>query len=185
MSHRHLRAIAIGLALVVAPMGAVGAWAAQATLSCAPGGPSAASLQPRISAAARQAAATAGFAALTPAAKLKAVQDAVAAELALSGACPEVIQAALIQAVGSGTISAGVAINIAAGISPEMAQAVATNPIVLAQLRQTGQSATITASTEGGVPVNVLVTLQGAGGNGGNPAPYDPCEGVVAAYCGG
>lgn len=181
MSSRHLGAVIAGLALVVAPMGASTAFAQTPPATA----PTAASLQAVISAAARQAAAAPGFANLSPEQKLLAIQTAVAAALAASGATPEVIQAALIQAVASGVISAGVAIAIAASISPEMAQAVANAPAVVAQLKATGQSATITAATDGGNGVSVLVGLQGAGGGGPAPAAYDPCAGVIAAYCGG
>ena len=180
MSSRHLGAVIAGLALVVAPMGSTIAFAQTPTATA----PTAASLQALISAAARQAAAAPGFASLTAQQKLAAIQAAVAAALAGSGASPEMIQAALIEAVANGTISAGVAIAIAASISPEMAQAVAAAPAVIAQLKATGQSATITAATDGGNGVSVLVGLQGPTGGGPAPAAYDPCAGVIAAYCG-
>lgn len=181
MSSRHLGAVIAGLALVVAPMGVQTAFAQTPPTATAP---TAASLQAVISAAARQAAADPAFAGLTAQQKLAAIQAAVAAALAASGASPEVIQAALILAVTNGIISAGVAIAIAASISPEMAQAVANAPAVVAQLKATGQSATITAATDGGGGVSVLVSLQGPTGGGPAPAAYDPCAGVIAAYCG-
>lgn len=178
MSSRHLSAILAGLALVAAPMGASTAMA-QASA------PTAASLQTTISVAAREAAAVPGFASLSPEAKLNAIKVAIAKALAATGASPEMIQAALIQAVASGIISAGVAIAVAASISPEMAQAVAAAPAVVAQLNATGQSATVTASTDAGNSVSILVNLQGGGGPGTPTAAYDPCAGVIAAYCGG
>jgi hypothetical protein len=76
---------------------------------------------------------------------------------------------------------------------------VASAPAVVQQLAATGQSATITASTDAGGAPSVLVSLQGVsststgdagtGAGGGatgtvTPAPYDPCAGVIAAYCG-
>lgn len=184
MASRHLSAIVAGLAMVVAPMGA------STVMAQAPAAPTASSLQALISTAARGAAADPGFAALNPQAKLAAIQAAIAKALAASGASPAMIQAALIQAVASGTISAGVAIAVASSIAPEMAQAVAASPAVVAQLAATGQSATVTASTDAAGGVSVLVSLQGAGGAGGGgdgapAAAYDPCAGVVASYCGG
>jgi len=151
-----------------------------------------ASLQQQIAAAASSAARQPGFAKLSKQQKLAAIQAAVSAALAKSGATPQQIAAALIQAVASNIISAGVAISIASTVAPEMAQMVANAPVVLAQLQATGQSANITASTNGGDGVSVLVNLQGASSPGGgatnNPtttAPYDPCAGVIATYCGG
>ena len=191
-SHR-VRAIAISLAVALAPMGVGQVWAQNTPAT-------AASLQATIQTAAQGAAAQPGFAALSPQAKLAAIQAAVAAALAASGASPTVIASALVQAVSSGTVSAGVAIQVAAAVAPEMAQQVASAPAVQQQLAATGQSATVTAATntDGGAP-SVLVSLQGtastatggdtgAGGGGATtptPAPFDPCAGVVAAYCGG
>jgi hypothetical protein len=193
-SHR-LRAVAISLAVALAPMGAGQAWAQNTPA------PTAASLQTTIQAAARQAAAQPGFARLSPQAKLAAIQAAVSLALASSGASPTVIAAALVQAVSAGTVSAGVAIQVAAAVAPEMAQQVASAPAVTQQLAATGQSANVqTASTDTGGAPSVLVSLQGvsststggdagagAGATGGTTttAPYDPCAGVVAAYCGG
>lgn len=184
MSSRHLSAIVIGLAMVAAPIGQSVVWA-RATPAV-----TVASLQTTISVAAREAASTAGFTGLSNADKLSAIQAAVTQALATSGASPEMIAAALIQAVKSGIISAGVAIAVAATVAPEFAQMVANDPAVLAQLAATGQSATVTGATDGGPSVSVLVNLQGAaGGGGGAPgapaAVFDPCAGVIATYCGG
>ncbi|MBU4433792.1 MAG: hypothetical protein KKC14_05165, partial [Alphaproteobacteria bacterium] len=67
---------------------------------------------------------------------------------------------------------------------------------VQTQLAATGQSVTATASTDTTGGVSVLVTLQGAASTGGGdtttggttttnaPAPFDPCAGVTAGYCG-
>lgn len=190
MSTRLTSAIVLGLAIVTGPMAGASAWAQT------PPAATSASLQPVIAAAARKAASTPGFAALSAQAKLAAIQAEVSAALAESGASPTVIANALIQAVSSGTISAGVAIQVASVVAPQMAQTVAQAPAVQQQLAQTGQTASVsaTASTEGGAPVSVLVSLQGASTPGGGgteagtgtttPAPYDPCAGVVAAYCG-
>jgi hypothetical protein len=182
MSSRHLSAIAIGLALVVAPVGQTFVWAQTPA-------PTVVSLQATISAAARAAAAVPGFAALSSTEKLAAIQEGVAQALATSGASPEMIAAALIAAVKSGIISAGVAIAVAASVAPQFAQMVANDPAVVAQLAATGQSATVTGATSAGGSVSVLVSLQGAAGGGGGgpgvaPAAYDPCAGVIAAYCG-
>lgn len=190
-SHR-LRAIAISLAVALAPMGAGQVWAQTAPA------PTAASLQATIQAAARQAAAQPGFARLTAQQKLAAIQAAVSNALAASGASPTVIASALVQAVQSGTVSAGVALQVVAAVAPEMAQQVAAAPAVTQQLAATGQSASVTptASTADTGAPSVLVSLQGvsstgagAGASGGAtnvvaPAPYDPCAGVIAAYCG-
>lgn len=172
--------LALGLMLVSAP---------EAALARQAPAVSDAALQQIIAAAASGAAKQPGFAKLSKQQKLAAIQAAVAAALAKSGATPQQIAAALIQAVASKIISAGVAISIASAIAPEMAQMVANAPAVLAQLQATGQSANITASTNGGDGVSVLVNLQGAtspgGANPNTPAPYDPCAGVIASYCGG
>lgn len=152
-----------------------------------------ASLQQVIAAAAQKAANQPGFGRLSKAQKLAAIQAAVSLALAETGASSELIAAALVQAVASNVISAGVAISIASAVAPELAQQVAAAPVVVAQLRAEGQTASIsTASTNGDGGVSVLVNLQGAttGQGGGTtttptPAPYDPCAGVIAAYCGG
>jgi hypothetical protein len=179
-----MSAVVAGLAIAIAPMGA--SIVSAQTPAPASTAPTAAQLQVVISAAAREAAAVPGFASMTPTAKLDAIKAAVAKALAASGASPAVIQAALIQAVSSGIISAGVAIAVAASISPEMALAVSQAPAVVAQLKATGQSATVTGATSDAGGPSVLVSLQGDGGGGGAPAaPYDPCAGVVASYCGG
>jgi len=182
MSHRKIVALIVGVCVSIAPI--TGAAIAQT-----PPAPSAASLQQTISAAARNAASAPNFSRLTKAQKLAAIQAAVAAALAATGASPAQISAALIQAVGANIISAGVAISIASMIAPEMAQQVASAPVVVAQLSSEGQSASIsaTASTDGSGAPTVLVSLQGTTGGGGattTPAPYDPCAGVIAAYCG-
>lgn len=151
-----------------------------------------AGLQQLIATAARAAAARPGFRNLTPAQKLAAIQQAVSAALAGSGASAEQISAALITAVSANIISAGVAISIASAVAPEMAQQVASAPAVTAQLAATGQSAQMTTASIGGESVSVLQSLQGASGAGGGgaantaatPAPYDPCAGVIATYCG-
>lgn len=183
MSLRLMSAVAASLALAVAPMGVSAAMAQTSA-------PTAASLQAVISTAARAAAADPAFASLSPQGKLAAIQAAVSKALAATGASPAMIQAALIQAVGAGVISAGVALAVAQTVAPEMVAAMAANPIIQAQLAATGQTATVTGATDGANGVSVLVSLQGAtpGGAGGTnapAAPYDPCAGVVAAYCGG
>lgn len=173
--------LSLGLLMVAAPDAAL---ARQAPAV------SDASLQQIIASAASSAARQPGFAKLSKQQKLAAIQAAVSAALAKSGATPQQIAAALIQAVASNIISAGVAISIASAVAPEMAQQVANAPAVLAQLQATGQSANITASTNGSDGVSVLVGLQGASSSGGGatnpttPAPYDPCAGVIATYCG-
>jgi hypothetical protein len=176
--------------MIASPLGASSALAAGQT----PPAATAASLQAVISGAARTAAAQPGFARLSSQAKLQAIQLAVANALSTSGASSTVIAEALVQAVASNTISAGVAISVASVVAPETAQQVASNPVVTQQLAATGQTATVTAtaSTDNGAPVSVLVSLQGAStpGAGGDttgapaPAPYDPCAGVTAGYCG-
>lgn len=181
MSSRHLNALVVGLAMVIAPVGQVTVWAqTPATVT---------SLQATISSAARTAAAAPNFSTLSSANKLAAIQGAVIQALSTSGATPETMAQALIAAVKAGTISAGVAIAVAASVAPEFAQMVANDPAVIAQLAATGQSATVTGAVDGGPSVSVLVNLQGATGGGGGaptaPAAFDPCAGVVAAYCGG
>lgn len=179
MSSRHLSAIVVGLAMVVAPVGQAAVWAQTPAVTVA-------SLQTLISSAARTAASAPTFAGLSSADKLTAIQGAVIQALSTSGATPEMMAQALIAAVKAGTISAGVAIAVAANVAPEFAQMVANDPAVVAQLAATGQSATVTGATDAGPGVSVLVSLQGAGGGGGGttPAAFDPCAGVVAAYCG-
>jgi hypothetical protein len=189
MSSRLTSAIVLGLAMIASPLGASSALAAGQNPPA-----TASSLQAVISGAARTAAAQPGFAKLSSQAKLQAIQLAVANALSTSGASSTVIADALIQAVASNTISAGVAISVASVVAPETAQQVASNPVVTQQLAATGQTATVTAtaSTDNGAPVSVLVSLQGAAtpGGGGDttgtptPAPYDPCAGVTAGYCG-
>lgn len=178
MSSRHLSALVVGLAMVVAPVGQAAVWAQAPAVTVA-------SLQAVISSAARTAASAPNFSTMSSANKLAAIQGAVAQALSTSGATPEMMAQALIAAVKAGTISAGVAIAVAAIVAPEFAQMVANDPAVLAQLAATGQSATVTGAIDGGPSVSVLVNLQGAGAGGATPAAFDPCAGVVAAYCGG
>lgn len=167
------------------------------TIGLAQGRPpaTAASLQASISAAAASAARAPGFARLTAPQKQAALQAAIAAALAESGASPTLIAAALVAAVGNGTISAGVAVSVAAVVSPEMAQTVASAPAVVAQAAATGQTVTVTSAIDANGSVSILVSLQGAtapsSGDSATgpttpttPAPYDPCAGVIAAYCG-
>jgi len=155
----------------------------------------AASLQASISAAAASAAREPGFARMTATQKQAALQTAIAAALAESGATPSMIATALITAVGNGTISAGVAVSVAADVSPQMAQQVASAPVVVAQAEATGQSVTVTNVTDANGSVSILVSLQGAttpsSGDSApgsttttTPAPYDPCAGLIGAYCG-
>jgi hypothetical protein len=193
MASNRLRAIAISLAVALAPMGAGQVLAQNNTPATA------ASLQATIQAAAASAAKDPTFAGKTPALKLAAIQAAVSKALAATNATPEMVSAALVAAVESKTISAGVAIQVAAAVSPDLAQQVASSKAVTTQLAATNQTATITASTDTapGAP-SVLVSLQGTASTstGGDvaapagttttvtPAPYDPCAGVIAAYCG-
>lgn len=179
MSSRHLSAIVLSVAMVVAPLGAQAVWAQAPAVTVA-------SVQTLISNAARTAASDPTFAAKSNTDKLAAIQASIGGALASSGAPPETMADALIASVESGAISAGVAIAVAATVAPGFAKKVASSKVVQAQLAATGQSATVTASIDGGPSVSVLVDLQGAGGAAGAPAAaYDPCAGVIAAYCGG
>ena len=178
MSSRQLSAIVMGLAIVAAPRGQAAVWAQT------PPAATVNSLQATISSAARGAASAPSFRTAAPEVKLSAIQVAVTQGLSTSGATPQLMVQALIASVKAGSISAGVAIAVAASVAPEFAQMVANDPVVLAQLAATGQSATVTGAIDGGSSVNVLVNLQGAPG-GAAPAAFDPCAGVVATYCGG
>ncbi|PHY12802.1 hypothetical protein CSW58_10135 [Caulobacter sp. B11] len=189
MTRHRFGAIAACLALGLTSM------APAAGMAQSPPPATAASLQASISAAAASAARTPGFARMSPAQKQATLQAAIAAALAESGASPTLIAAALITAVGNGTISAGVAVSVAADVSPQMAQTVASAPVVVAQAEATGQSVTVTNVTDGSGNVSILVSLQGAttpsSGDSATgsttptaPAPYDPCAGVIGAYCG-
>lgn len=177
MFSRHLSAVAVSIAMVAAPVG--GGFAFAQT----PPAATVQSLQGVISGGARSAAADSGFQKASAEVKTAAIVASVSSALSLSGASPEVMADALIQAVADGTISAGVAISVAASVAPSMAAKVAAAKVVKDQLAKTGQTATVTASTDGAGGVSVLVGLGGADA-GGQPAAYDPCAGVIAAYCG-
>ena len=96
--------------------------------------------------------------------------------------------AALTTAVSTNVIPAGLAVSIAADVAPAFVAQVAAAP---------PPTTTATAST-GSVTtqqtVSVLTNLQNTATPGGTPdaaapttivvAPFDPCAGVVAAYCG-
>lgn len=175
MSSRFVGAVLVGLALSAAPI-----------ISSAAQGPAApaaaatpASLQSSIANAARATAADASFAAMTPEAKLTAIQIAVSEALTLSGAAPEAIADALIAAVEGNVISAGVAISVANTVAPSMSKKVASARVVVAKLNAAGA----TASTNGDGSVSILTSLGGPAGAGA-AAPYDPCAGVIADYCG-
>ena len=178
MFSRHLSAVAVSIAMVAAPMGGAIAFAQT------PPAATAQSLQGVISTAARTAAAQSGFQTMAADTKTSAIVAAVSGALSLSGASPDVMADALIQAVADGTISAGVAISVAASVAPDMAAKVAAAKVVKDQLSKTGQTATVTASTDGAGGVSVLVGLGGADAGGGQTAAYDACAGVIAAYCG-
>lgn len=186
MSSRLTSAIVLGLAIVAGPMGAATVWAQTPPAT-------ASSLQATISSAARAAASQPGFSGLTAQQKLAAIQASISAALAATGASPTVIRDALIQAVSNGTISGGVAVQVASVVAPEMANAVLNSNAVQTQMAASGQTITATASTDTTTgAVSVLVSLQGASTPGGSdangptttPAPYDPCDGVVGDYCG-
>ncbi|WP_425997102.1 hypothetical protein [Caulobacter sp. DWR1-3-2b1] len=187
MSTRFTSAIVLGLAIVAGPMGGASALAQTPPAATVP--PTAAQLQTVIATAARTRAAQPGFAALSANQKAAALKAAIQAALSESGASESTMATALTAAANSGVIPAGLAISIAADVAPAFAQQVASG---------TNQSSTATASTDAFTTqstVSVLTSLQSAsttGGDGAAPAalsqivvaPFDPCAGVVAAYCG-
>lgn len=185
-SHR-FKAIALSLVVACAPLAAGPAVASGLMLQeKSP----AEVLGAAIGAAAAKAQARPGFAALSAKGKIAAIQAAVAAAIAASGADEATIVAGLGFAVQSGSVSASMALQVAAAVSPAMVTLVAELPPIKAALAAKGISVgkIVTASTNGQGAPSVLVSLAvAAGGASGasNPgAPYDPCAGVVAAYCG-
>lgn len=184
MSTRLTSAIVLGLAIVAGPMGG-SVWAQ--TPPAAPA-PTAASLQVVIATAARTRAAQPGFAALTADQKAAALKAAIQAALADSGAAPSVMAAALTTAANNNVIPAGLAVSIAADVAPAFATQVAAN-ITTTPTATASTGAVTTEST-----VSVLTNLQNTATPGGGTevaapttvvvAPFDPCAGVVAAYCG-
>jgi hypothetical protein len=191
MAANRFRAVAISLAVAIAPFSVAQAVASGQGVAVQASEVTPEALQALISEAAAAAQQQPGFANLSAAQQLAAIQASVANALAESGASPRMIANALIAAVGSGTITAGVAVQVAAAAAPTMAATVAQSPIVQASLTP-GQtvSVTQTASTSGGAP-SVLISLQSAATPGGSApvtvtvtAPFDPCAGASGPYCG-
>jgi hypothetical protein len=150
--------------------------------------PSPAMLKQSIAAAARTVAASPGFASLSAAQKTALIQAAIARLLSSSGASPAVIGAALIEAVTDNSISDAMAVAVATAVSPGLGAQVAAaqtfTPTVVAP----------TASTSAAPSISILTSLQTTSSTGTTgttptptppPAPFDPCAGVIAAYCGG
>jgi hypothetical protein len=183
MSTRLTSAIVLGLAIVAGPMG--GSVWAQTPPAAAPA-PTAASLQVVIATAARTRAAQPGFAALTADQKAAALKAAIQAALADSGASPSVMAAALTTAANNNIIPAGLAVSIAADVAPAFAAQVAAN------ITTTGTATASTGAVTTESTVSVLTNLQNTATTGGDAtapitvvvAPFDPCAGVVADYCG-
>lgn len=110
-------------------------------------------------------------------------------------ASPELKAQALLQAAAASIITPRLASMAAYTISPETGAAfksgLAQAPMPSAAILSQALSNTATASTSSAPSVTVLGTLQGQSsiqvpsGPTSNPAPYDPCAGVIAAYCGG
>ncbi len=185
MSTRLTSAIVLGLAIIAGPMG--GSVLAQTPPAAAP---TPASLQTVIATAARARAAQPGFAALTADQKAAALKAAIQAALADSGATPAVMAAALTTAANNSVIPAGLAVSIAADVAPALATQVAANITTAPAPTATASTGAVTTEST----VSVLTNLQSTTTPGGTPdvaapatvvvAPFDPCAGVVAAYCG-
>lgn len=186
MSTRFASAIVLGLAIVAGPMGG-SVWAQTPPAATTP--PTPAQLQTIIATAARTRAAQPGFAALSADAKAAALKAAIQLALVRSGAEPAAMAAALTTAANNNVIPAGLAVSIAADVAPAFATQVASNTNASSSTATASTGAVTTEST-----VSVLTNLQAAatpgGGEGAAPAapivvaPFDPCAGVVAAYCG-
>lgn len=193
MASYRIKAIALSLAVALAPLAAGPAQAGGALLLAEP---TVSGLTKTITDAVAAAKADPKYAALSPAQKLAAIQVAVSSALAEAGADDAAVAAALDAAVLSGAIPATLAVQVAAAVSPGLMALVTQSPSVKAQLAAQGITvgSIATASTAqiaAGAP-SVLVSLASAAntagaGNaapGAPPAAYDPCAGVIATYCG-
>jgi hypothetical protein len=142
--------------------------------------PTATALSTLVTTAALTAASQPGYARLTPAQKAAAVQAAIMAALANSGASYAQIVAALSQAASTGIIRPEDAVAMAQTVSLELAQGLAS---ALQQPLPVGNLVTASIAE---VQFTSLLTilLIGAPAAPITTAPYDPCAGVIAAYCG-
>lgn len=193
MSMRLTKAVMLGLAITAGPMIGSAAWAQNppAAPAAPTTPPTADQLQTIISTAARTRAAQPGFAALSADAKAAALKVAIQGALARSGADQASMAAALTTAANNNVIPAGLAVSIAADVAPAFATQVASNTNASSPTATASTGAVTTQTT-----VSVLTSLESAaatgGGDGAAPAaadpivvaPFDPCAGVVAAYCG-
>lgn len=176
MASRLTKAIALSLAVAIAPLAVGSAQAGGALLVLAEPTPTEA-LTASIVAAVGTAQSAPSYATASPTGKIALIQAAVAGVLATAD--PAIAVAALNAAVAGGTISAAVAVQVAAAVSPALAAQVAA-----------ANGLTVTASTGGSGGTSVLVSLASVATGGAPPAAgaptaaFDPCAGVVATYCG-
>lgn len=160
------------------------------------------SLKATIAAAAAAAAASPGYAGFSPAQKLLRIQGAIAAALSVSGAQMTIIASALAAAVADNSISGATAVSVASAVSPILGAQMANMPAVSQALaRESAQVALATAATPTAainqtptisiltpmlsITAVVTTTVGFTATPITNPAPFDPCAGVIAAYCGG
>lgn len=148
-----------------------------------------AALSALVSGAARSAAAAPGYDKLTAAQKSVAVQAAIAAALAGSAARPESLVSAVVEAVTYRLISPEDAVALSAMVAPElgrMIEGAMFDKIYLGP--QKGTPDLITRSISNNPVISVLTSLLASQGPTPaattTPAAYDPCAGVIAAYCG-
>ena len=201
MASQPIKAIALSLAMTLAPLAASPALAGGAVLLAEP---TVGDLTKAVTDAVAAAKADPTYAGKSPAQKLAAIQVAVSAALAESGGGSDAdVASALDAAVQAGTIPATLAVQVAAAVSPALMTMVTQSSAVKTQLAAQGVTVgnVTTASTAqiaNGAP-SVLVSLAYTASTGGtsvgvgtssantgtnNPATYDPCAGVIATYCG-
>lgn len=187
MSKRLVSALVLSLAMAAGPMGAGFAAAQEPTEVVVPGAAlsrssvafASNSLRAKLMAETRK---IQNYDTLTSGQKLAALQKITQDFLTSTGASARGMQQILQMALERGFISPAVAIATARSVSPEVGAAVATN-LGFA-------NATATTSTGNNGAVSVLVSLQNVTNTATIEArtanqPYDPCAGVIAAYCGG
>lgn len=145
-----------------------------------------AALSALISGAARAAAAAPGYATLTAAQKSAAVQAAIAEALSRSAAKSEMLAAALASAVQGQVITAEDAVALSSMVSADLGQQVRS--LMFDKIYLPPTKSLITASINTSPVFSILTSLLALQGAVDvtpiNPAAYDPCAGVIAAYCG-
>ncbi len=144
-----------------------------------------ANLSSLVTKAIESAKASPGYAKLTTAQKAAAVQASIAAALATSGASAQNLTYAVVGAVTNRLITPEDAVALSAMVAPDLGRMIEG---AMFDKIYRGAPTSITSSFNSSPVVSILTSLIATQGQAlvvtTTPAVYDPCAGVVAAYCG-